>query len=60
MDIALTFFDNSFNSFLFDVPSFSLLSKSLFFTKLAISFLLAKFACFSLAVKFSNVNLSNS
>ena len=48
MDIALTFFDNSFNSFLFDAPSFSLLSKSVFFTKLAISFLLAKLADFNL------------
>ena len=37
----------------------SLSSKSVFFTKLAISFLLAKFACFSLAVKFSDVNLSD-
>ena len=49
--IALTFFDNSFNSFLF---------KSAFFTKLAISLLLAKFACASLAVKRSDVNLLNS
>ena len=31
-----------------------------FFTKLAISFKLAKFVCFSLEVKFSNVNLLNS
>ena len=60
VDIALTFFDNSFNSFLFDVTSFSLLSKSVFFTKLAISFLLPKFACFSLALKFSEINFLNS
>ena len=58
--IALTFFDSSFNSFLFDVTFFSLWSKSVFFTKLAILFLLAKFACFSLAVKFFDVNLLNS
>ena len=34
VDIALTFLDSSFNSFLFDVTSFSLLSKSVLFTKL--------------------------
>ena len=45
VDIALIYFDSSFNSFLFDVTSFSLLSKSVFFMKLAISLLLAKFAC---------------
>ena len=28
VDIALTFFDSSFNSFLFDVAAFSLLLKS--------------------------------
>ena len=37
------FFDSSFNSFLF---------KSVFFMKLAISLLLAKFACANVAVKF--------
>ena len=57
VNITLTFYDSSFNSFLFDVTSFSLLSKSVFFAMLAISFLLVKFACFSLAVKFSDVNL---
>ena len=31
VDIALTFFNSSFNLFLFDVTSFSLLSKSVFF-----------------------------
>ena len=46
VDIALTFIDSSFNSFLFDVTSFSLLFKSVLFTKLAISLLLAKFAFF--------------
>ena len=61
VDIAWTFFDDSFNSFLFDAIFFSLLSKSVFFfTKLAISFLLAKFACFILAVTFSDVNLIHS
>ena len=60
VDIALTFFDSSFNSFLFDVTSFSLLSKSVLLTKLAISFLLAKFARFNLAAKFSDVNLLHS
>ena len=44
VDIVWNFFDSSFNSFLFDVTSFSLLSKSVFFTKLAIALLLAKVA----------------
>ena len=44
--------------FLFN--SFSVSSKSVFFTKLTISFLLAKFACANLAAKFSPVNLLNS
>ena len=47
VDIALTFLDNSFNSFIFDLTSLSFSSKSVFFTKLAISLLLAKFACLS-------------
>ena len=59
-DIDLTFFDSSFDSFLFRVTVFILSSKSFFFTKLAISFLLAKFACFHLAVNFSDANLLNS
>ena len=42
-------------SFLFKFVSLS--SKSVFLTKLAISFLLAKFGCVNLAVKFSAVNL---
>ena len=37
VDFAVTFIDSSFNSFLFDVTSLSLLSKSVLFTKLAIS-----------------------
>ena len=64
VDIALTFSDSSFNSFststcfiLFEV---TFLSKSVFFTKLAISFLLAKFAWANLAVTFSAANLLNS
>ena len=48
VDIALTFFHSSFNSFFFDVKSFSLLSKSVFFTKLALLLLLGKFAHFNL------------
>ena len=51
-DIVLTFFDNSSNSLLFDATFFNLLSKSVFFTKLAISFLLVNFTCLSLAAKF--------
>ena len=57
VDTALNFLDKLFNSFLFNVISFSLLSKSGFFTILAISLLLAKYCGFSLAVKLSNVNL---
>ena len=53
VDIALTFFDSSFNSFLFDVKFFRSLSK------VAITVLLANFACFSLAVKVSDVTLLN-
>ena len=59
-DIAFTFFDNSFNSFLSEVIFFSLLSKFVVFKKLAISLSLAKFACFTLGVKVSDVNLLNS
>ena len=51
VNIALTFFDSSFNLFLF---------KSVFFTKLAMSLLLAKFTCANLVVTFSAVNLLNS
>ena len=60
VDIALTFFDSSFNPFLFDVTYFSLLSKSVFFKKLAISILLATFALFNLKSKIAAVNLLNS
>ena len=59
-DISLTFFDSSFTSFLFDVTSVKWLSKSVLFKKLAISFLLAKFACLSLALKLVDVSLLNS
>ena len=38
----------------------SLLSKSVFFTNLVISYLLAKFACANLTVEFYGVNLLNS
>ena len=54
-----SFANSSFNLILFDVTSSSLWSKSAFFTKLAKSLFLAKFDCFSLAVKFSDVNLLN-
>ena len=60
VDVALTFFNSLFNLFLFDVTSFSLLSKPAFFTKLAISLLLSKFACFNLEAKVSAVNLLHS
>ena len=60
VDIALTFFDSSFNSFLFEVTFYIFSSKSVFFTKAEISFLIAKFACANLAVKFSAINLLNS
>ena len=59
-DIAFTFFDHSFNSFLSEVIFFSLLSKFVVFTKLAIWLSLAKFAFFTLEVKVSDVNLLNS
>ena len=65
----LTFFDKSFNLFLtsifvlfevtFSFKFFNLSSKPVFYTILAISLLLAKFACSNLAVKLSAVNLSN-
>ena len=48
LGIALNFFDSSFNSFLFDVTSCVLLSKSVSFKKLATSLLLAQFARFNL------------
>ena len=60
VDIALNFFDSSLNSFLFDVTPFSLLSKSVSFTKLAISLLLAKFAHFNLKSKIYATKLLNS
>ena len=52
--------DSSFNSFLFDITSFILLSESVFFEKVAISLLIAKRACFNLAGKYSDANLLNS
>ena len=57
VDVTLTFFDSSFNSFLFQGTVFSFSLKLVFFTKLVISLLLSKFSCFSLAVNFSDVNL---
>ena len=62
--ILLSFFYSSLNSFLFAVTFlfkfFSLSSKPVFFTKLAISFLLVKLAYANLAAKLSEVNLLNS
>ena len=65
VNIILTFSDSWFNSsecfvlfeviFLFNF--FSLLLKSVSFTKSAISGFVAKFACFNIAVKFSTVQL---
>ena len=60
VDLASTFLDSSFSSFLFDGTSLSLLSNSVLFTKLAISLLVAKFARFNLKSKTSAVNLLNS
>ena len=51
VDIAFTSFNSLFISFLVKVTVFSFPSKLVFFTKLAISFSIAKFAWFSLAVK---------
>ena len=45
-------------TFLFKLVSLS--SKSAFFNKVAISFLLAKFPCANIAAKCSTVNLLNS
>ena len=58
VNIALTFFHRSFNSFLFEVRS--LLSKSVFLKRLGISLLLTKFACTNLAEKCCPDNLLNS
>ena len=60
VDIALTIFDSSFNSFLFDVTSLSFFSKSVFFSKVAILLLIAKFARFNFKSEISAVNLLNS
>ena len=58
VNIALTFFHRSFNSFLFEVRS--LLSKSVFLKRLGISLSLTKFACTNLAEKCCPDNLLNS
>ena len=57
VNIALTFFHRSFNSFLFEVRS--LLSKSVFLKRLGISLLLTKFASTNLAEKCCPDNLLN-
>ena len=59
VDTALTCFDSLFNSFLFYVASFSLLSKSAFLTKLTIALLPTKFYRFNLKANISAVNLLN-
>ena len=64
VDIALIFFDSSFNSFIFEITFlfnfFSLSSKSVFSKKLVKSFLLANFSCANCSVNFSDINLLNS
>ena len=57
VDIALTFLDSSFNSFLLDVKFCIWLLKSVVFVKLSITVLLAKFTSFDLEANFSDVNL---
>ena len=70
VDIVSTFFDSSFSLFStstclvsFDLTFlfqfFYLSSKSIFFTKLVISFLLAQLSCANLAAKPSAINLLN-
>ena len=71
VDITVTFFSRSSSLVLnfvflvlFDIiflfKFFSLSSKSVFFTKLTISLLLAKFACANLEAKLPAVNFLNS
>ena len=50
VDNVLTFFDNLFNSFLLKVVLLGYYQNPLFFTKSAISLLLAKFTCLTLAL----------
>ena len=59
VDIALKCFNRLFNLFFYLTFS-SFLSKSVLFTKLAISFLVVKFSSLSLAVKRCDVNLLSS
>ena len=62
-DRLFSFFSSSANLVLYVVTFllifFSLSSKSVFFTKLAISFLLAKLSHFNLAIKRFAINLLN-
>ena len=62
LELNVFIFLNSFSTskIIFLFKFFSLLSKSVLFTNLAISLLLAKFACFNLAAKFSDVKVLNS
>ena len=60
VNIASTFFRDSFNSFLFDVISFISLSKSVLLKKLLMSLLLARLARFNLKAQIFALNLLNS
>ena len=60
VDIALTFFGSSFNSFLFEVTFFSFFIKICLFYEISNIIFVAKFACANLAVKFYDFNLLNS
>ena len=58
--MAVTFFDSSLIYFCF-MEHFLVYNQNLyFFTKLAVSYLLDKFVCLSLALKFPDVNLLTS
>ena len=57
---CINFFDNSFNLFLFEVTFSRLLSKFVFFTKLDILLLLAKFVFANLVWRLSDINLLKS
>ena len=58
VDIALTFFNSSFNVFLFDITFFTSLSKYVLFTKLAIPLWLVKWARFNFKSKISFANFT--
>ena len=58
--ILFNIFYSSFNSFLFEIKFLVYGQNLFFFMKLAISFMVTKFACSYLAVKFFAFNLLNS